>query len=71
MWCRQPSSSTSVISAAATTMAENQFAPITPGAMLKEEFLAEYGLSQNQLAIPVEGAAGAAPIDATFRQPFD
>ena len=26
------------------------FAPITPGEMLKEEFLAEYGLSQNQLA---------------------
>ena len=31
-------------------MAENEFAPITPGEMLKEEFLAEYGLSQNQLA---------------------
>jgi len=24
--------------------------PVTPGEMLKEEFLAEYGLSQNQLA---------------------
>jgi len=32
------------------TMAENDFAPVTPGEMLKEEFLAEYGLSQNQLA---------------------
>ena len=31
-------------------MAENAFAPITPGEMLKEEFLAEYHLSQNQLA---------------------
>jgi antitoxin HigA-1 len=31
-------------------MSENEFAPITPGEMLKEEFLAEYGLSQNQLA---------------------
>src|SRR6185369_8752408 len=31
-------------------MARNAFAPITPGEMLKEEFLAEYGLSQNQLA---------------------
>jgi addiction module HigA family antidote len=31
-------------------MAENKFAPVTPGEMLKEEFLAEYGLSQNQLA---------------------
>ena len=28
----------------------NEFAPVTPGEMLKEEFLAEYGLSQNQLA---------------------
>jgi addiction module HigA family antidote len=31
-------------------MSENEFAPVTPGEMLKEEFLAEYGLSQNQLA---------------------
>ena len=31
-------------------MAENEFAPVTPGEMLKEEFLAAYGLSQNQLA---------------------
>lgn len=31
-------------------MAKNEFSPITPGEMLKEEFLAEYGLSQNQLA---------------------
>jgi antitoxin HigA-1 len=31
-------------------MAANEFAPITPGQMLNEEFLAEYGLSQNQLA---------------------
>jgi antitoxin HigA-1 len=31
-------------------MATNEFAPVTPGEMLKEEFLAEYGLSQNQLA---------------------
>lgn len=28
----------------------DEFAPVTPGEMLKEEFLAEYGLSQNQLA---------------------
>jgi plasmid maintenance system antidote protein VapI len=27
-----------------------EFAPVTPGEILKEEFLAEYGLSQNQLA---------------------
>src|SRR6202171_1229817 len=31
-------------------MADNKHAPITPGEMLKEEFLAEHGLSQNQLA---------------------
>jgi addiction module HigA family antidote len=30
-------------------MAENEFVPVTPGEMLKEEFLTEYGLSQNQL----------------------
>jgi antitoxin HigA-1 len=29
---------------------KNEFAPVTPGEMLKEEFLAEYTLSQNQLA---------------------
>lgn len=31
-------------------MAREEFAPVTPGEMLKEEFLAEYGLSQNLLA---------------------
>jgi antitoxin HigA-1 len=31
-------------------MAKNAFAPVTPGEMLKEEFLAEYGLSQSRLA---------------------
>ena len=31
-------------------MAANEFAPVTPGEMIKQEFLAEYGLSQNQLA---------------------
>src|SRR3954449_1867831 len=31
-------------------MADNEFAPVTPGEMLKEEFLTEYGLSQNRLA---------------------
>jgi hypothetical protein len=32
------------------TMSDQEFAPVTPGEMLKEEFLAEYGLSQNALA---------------------
>src|ERR1022692_5279861 len=31
-------------------MATNEFAPVTPGEMLQEEFLAAYDLSQNQLA---------------------
>ena len=29
---------------------KDEFASVTPGEMLKEEFLAEYGLSQNKLA---------------------
>ncbi len=32
---------------------KTKFAPVTPGEMLKEEFLAEYGLSQNQLAMAI------------------
>ena len=31
-------------------MTGNEFAPATPGEMLKEEFLTEYGLSQSRLA---------------------
>jgi addiction module HigA family antidote len=31
-------------------MTKKEFAAVTPGEILKEEFLAEYGLSQNQLA---------------------
>jgi antitoxin HigA-1 len=31
-------------------MIEDEFAPVTPGETLKDEFLAEYRLSQNQLA---------------------
>jgi addiction module HigA family antidote len=31
-------------------MAKDGFAPVTPGDVLREEFLAEYRLSQNQLA---------------------
>src|SRR6202789_4138232 len=31
-------------------MTSNEFAPVTPGEMLKEEFLVEYGLSQSRLA---------------------
>lgn len=34
-------------------MAYDEFAPVTPGEMLKEEFLNEYGLSQKQLASAV------------------
>src|SRR5437660_10923161 len=35
-------------------MAENEFSPVTPGEMLKEEFLTEYGLSQNRLAKAID-----------------
>ena len=31
-------------------MTSSEFAPVTPGEMLKEEFLTEYGLSQSRLA---------------------
>ena len=31
-------------------MVESKFAPVTPGEMLKEEFLTAYDLSQNELA---------------------
>jgi hypothetical protein len=31
-------------------MTDDEFAPVTPGEMLREEFLKEYGLSQNRLA---------------------
>jgi addiction module HigA family antidote len=31
-------------------MTEDEFAPVTPGEMLRDEFLAEHGLSQNHLA---------------------
>src|ERR1700688_4612002 len=31
-------------------MTDMEFAPVTPGEMLKEEFLSEYELSQNRLA---------------------
>ncbi len=31
-------------------MRKNEFAPVTPGEMLKEEFLGSYGLSQSRLA---------------------
>jgi addiction module HigA family antidote len=34
-------------------MAENELGPVTPGEMLKEELLVEYGLSQSQLASAV------------------
>jgi antitoxin HigA-1 len=32
------------------TEAADEFSPVTPGEMLKEGFLAEYGLGQNELA---------------------
>jgi antitoxin HigA-1 len=34
-------------------MVNSEFAPVTPDEMLKEEFLVEHGLSQNQLALAI------------------
>ena len=31
-------------------MTDDEFAPVSPGEMLREEFLKEYGLSQSRLA---------------------
>ncbi|HEY6291214.1 MAG TPA: HigA family addiction module antitoxin [Terriglobia bacterium] len=31
-------------------MSDDEFSPITPGEMLRDEFLAEYGISQSRLA---------------------
>ena len=31
-------------------MAENEFAPVTPGDILRHEFIQEFGLSRNELA---------------------
>ena len=47
-------------------MAGNEFAPITPGEMLKEEFLTEYGLSQNQLAKAIGISQTASPRLSTI-----
>jgi addiction module HigA family antidote len=33
-----------------SAMPQDEFSPVTPGEMLKDEFLAEYNLSQSQLA---------------------
>src|ERR1700737_568359 len=54
-------------------MAESEFAPVTPGEMLKEEFLAEFGLSQNQLvkAIGVSPNRIAEIISNRRRNPAD
>ena len=48
-------------------MAHAEFDPVTPGEMLKEEFLAEYGLSQNELA-KADHRRYRAPARALFRQ---
>ena len=34
-------------------MSRSEFDPVTPGQMLKEEFLEEYGISQNRLATSI------------------
>jgi ParB-like chromosome segregation protein Spo0J len=57
-------------------MANNEFSSITSGEMLKEEILAEYGLSQNQLAKAIglspnriAETIGTAAIVATVADP--
>src|ERR671919_2988393 len=45
-----PTTSPSSFTTAEPAMADNEFATVTPGEMLREEFLKEYGLSQNRLA---------------------
>jgi plasmid maintenance system antidote protein VapI len=46
------------------TMAKKEFTPVMLGEMLKEEFLAEYGLSQNQLGKAIGiSPSGIAEID--------
>ena len=47
-------------------MAKNAFAPVTPGEMLKEEILVEYGLSQSHLAKAVVFRQIASPRLSTI-----
>jgi plasmid maintenance system antidote protein VapI len=39
-------------------MTTDEFAPVTPGEILSEEFLKEYGLSQSQLARAISPPSG-------------
>jgi len=47
-------------------MTKKEFAPVTPGEMLKEEFLAEYRLPQNQLAKAIGISPTALPRSSTI-----
>ena len=47
-------------------MTNKEFAPVTPGEMLKEEFLAEYGLSQNQFAKAIGISPNRIPRSSTI-----
>jgi addiction module HigA family antidote len=47
-------------------MTKKEFAPVTPGEMLKEEFLAEYRLSQNRLAKALASRQTALPRSSTI-----
>ena len=49
-------------------MAKNSFAPVTPGEILKEEFLAEYGLSQLEVSLGPADAVTAADRQLLARQ---
>jgi plasmid maintenance system antidote protein VapI len=54
------------------SMTANEFAPVTPGEMLRQEFLTEYRLSQNQLAkalgIRQTGSPKLSPIAGALQQ---
>ena len=49
---------------------KDEFAPVTPGELLKEEFLGEYGLSQNQLAKAIGIFLAAAVPEGLFSPPL-
>ena len=49
-----------------TTVTKKEFAPVMPSKMLKEEFLVEYGLSQNQLAKAIGISPNRLPRSSTI-----
>lgn len=50
-------------------MMKKEFAPVTPGEMLKEEFLAEYGLLQRSQTTPWFDARWKQPASSSSKRP--